>query len=304
MNPKGWGDKLSIESKGLYYKLFVIFGLFFIAPVMGFLYFAVKYDILADEYIPIFFITLLLFFFFGFVVLRKMFDEISAISNSFTKIVTEDLTRQPLPASSNELGSIVQSFQTLERELKGGFQHLEKKTAELATLKELSDLCYITFNYEELLYIALERALKLTDSDVGSAMILNRPKRDAFTIEASIGMGDFGEKGTIIPFDKSIAKYAVMNKSPLLVEDIETDSRFGRQSRPQYATKSFICMPLKTVNDVIGVLTVSRHKSEAVFRQSDVDALAPLLSNAASPTTTFVSSGRATPYGKSCVPWG
>lgn len=281
MNPKGWGNKLSIENKGLYYKLFVIFGLFFIAPVMGFLYFAVKYDILADEHIPIFFITLLTFFFFGFILLRKLFDEISAISNSFTKTVTEDFARQPLPESSNELGSIVRSFQTLERELRGNFQHLEKKTAELATLKELSDLCYITFNYEELLYITLERALKLTGSDVGSMMILNRPKRDAFAIEASIGMGDFGEKGAIIFFDESIAKYAVMNKSPLLVEDIETDSRFGRQSRPHYATKSFICMPLKTVNDVIGVLTVSRRKSEAVFRQSDVDVLTPLLSNAA-----------------------
>lgn len=130
-------------------------------------------------------------------------------------------------------------------------------------------------------YITLERALKLTGADVGSVMILNRPKRDAFTIEVGIGLGDFGEKGAIIPFDKSIAKYAVINKSPLLVEDIETDSRFGRQSRPHYSTKSFICMPLKAINDVIGVLTVSRRKSEVVFRQSDVDTLTPLLSNAA-----------------------
>lgn len=281
MNLKGWGEKLSMENKGLYYKLFVIFGLFFIVPVMGFIYFAVKYDILADEHIPVFFIILLIFFFFGFFMLRRLFDKIGAISNSFAKTVVEDLAQQKSPVGSNELGSIVQSFQALESELRSSFQNLEKKTSELATLKELSDLCYITFNYEELLYITLERALKLTASDVGSVMILNRPKRDAFTIEASIGMGDFGEKGMIIPFDESIAKYAVINKSPLLVEDIEMDSRFGRQSRSHYATKSFICMPLKTISDVIGVLTVSRRRSGAIFQQSDVDALTPLLSNAA-----------------------
>ena len=40
-------------------------------------------------------------------------------------------------------------------------------------------------------------------------------------------------------------------------------------------------MPLKTSNDVIGVLTISRRQSQTVFNQTDVDALAPLLSNAA-----------------------
>ena len=45
---------LSIESKDLYYKLTIIFGLFFLVPVLGFGFFAVKYEILGDEFIPIF----------------------------------------------------------------------------------------------------------------------------------------------------------------------------------------------------------------------------------------------------------
>jgi class 3 adenylate cyclase/putative methionine-R-sulfoxide reductase with GAF domain len=281
MKPEGWLDKLSIENKGLYYKLSVIFGMFFVVPVTGFLYFAVKFNILADENLPIFFIAMLIFFLFGFIMLRKIFDEIGGISKDFTEIVTEKLKRPFSPAGDDELGSIVRSFQSLEQELRSSFQNLEKKKTELTVLKELSELCYITFNYEDLLYITLEQALKITDADVGSVMILNRPKRDAFTIEANIGLSDFGAKGSIIPFDGSIAKYAVINKTPLLVEDIATDSRFGRQSRPQYATTSFICMPLKTINDVIGVLTVSRRKSGTIFQQNDVDALTPLLSNAA-----------------------
>ncbi len=55
MNLKGLLSGLSIEGKSLYYRLSIIFGLFFLVPVFGFGFFAVKYDILGDESIPLFF---------------------------------------------------------------------------------------------------------------------------------------------------------------------------------------------------------------------------------------------------------
>ncbi len=280
MNPRKWLRKFSLESHGLYYKLYIVFGLFFLIPVFGFLYFAVKYELLDDTYIPLFFILLLIFSLFGFVILRKFFDEIVSISGNISKTVAEEFS-QPQISTASELKGIVDSFQILEHELRANFYRLEKKTSEISVLKELSDLCFMTFNPEDLLYITLERALKLINADIGSIMILEKPKRDTFIIEACIGLGDFVKKGDRVIFADSIAKYAVINKAPLLVEDIETDIRFGRQSRPQYATKSFVCMPLKTINDVIGVLTISRRKSEIIFTQEEVDVLSPLLSNAA-----------------------
>ena len=280
MNLRKWFKKFSIESHGLYYKLYIIFGLFFLIPVFGFLYFAVKYELLDDTYIPPFFIVLLIFSLFGFVILRKFFDEIISISGNVSKTVAEKFS-QPQISTTGELKGIVDSFQVLEHELRANFYRLENKTSQISTLKELSDICYITFNPEDLLYITLERTLKLTNSDIGSIMILEKPERDTFIIAACIGSGDFVKKGDRVIFADSIAKYAVINKAPLLVEDIETDIRFGRQSRPQYATKSFVCMPLKTINDVIGVLTISRRRSEIIFTQEDVDVLSPLLTNAA-----------------------
>ncbi|OGP89118.1 MAG: hypothetical protein A2031_08505 [Deltaproteobacteria bacterium RBG_19FT_COMBO_43_11] len=281
MKFKAWLSKFSTPKKNLYYKISIIFSLFFIVPVAGFLYFAIKYKILNDKYLTYFFLIVLAVFFVGYRLLRKLVDYITAISTSITKTIEADITRKPLTAATDELGNIVQSFKILDNELKKKFIHLGKKTEELATLKELSDLCYMTFNSEDLLYITLEKALKLVDADIGSVMILTRPKRNSFIIEANIGLDDFGKKGNIISFEDSIAKYAVINKSPLLVEDIEKDKRFGRDSRYQYSTKSFICMPLKTSNDVIGALTISRKKSDKIFSQEDISVLTPLLSNAA-----------------------
>jgi adenylate cyclase len=281
MNFRTRFSRFSVASQGLNYKLSLIFALFFLAPIAGFLYFAVKYEILSDQHIPLFFIVLLLFSFIGFFILRKLFDEVSRIAKTFSKILADDFPQSGTLQPQDELKGIVNSFQAVERELRNSFRHLEKKTEEIATLKELSDLCFMTFNTEDLLYITLERALKLTHADIGSVMILEKPKRDTFVIETSIGLGDTAPKGMRIAFADSIAKHAVINKAPLLVEDIESDMRFGRRSRPQYATKSFICMPLKTINDVIGVVTLSRRKAETPFTQEDVDVLVPLLSNAA-----------------------
>ena len=73
----------------------------------------------------------------------------------------------------------------------------------------------------------------------------------------------------------------MINKSPLLVDDIENDDRFGRKSRERYGTKSFLCMPLKGISDVFGVLTISRRQSSQPFTQADAEVLTPLLCNAA-----------------------
>jgi len=112
--------------------------------------------------------------------------------------------------------------------------------------------------YRRTFYITLERALKLVNADIGSVLILERPHRKAFVVQTCIGLEGIIEKGDRIDFATSISKYAVINKSPLVVEDIEKDSRFGRKSHLHYGTKSFVCMPLKTINDIVGVLTISR----------------------------------------------
>jgi hypothetical protein len=127
MRFKALFGKFSLVNKDLYYKLSVAFSLFFIVPVAGFLFFAVKHEFLNDQYIPFFFLILLSFFFIGFRLLRKLFENISAISTSMTKSVKEETARQPLITSADELGNIVQSFRVLEDELKNKFFHLEKR---------------------------------------------------------------------------------------------------------------------------------------------------------------------------------
>ncbi|MGA8280854.1 MAG: hypothetical protein WB853_08170, partial [Desulfobacterales bacterium] len=79
-----WLGEASLKDKNLSYKLNIIFGLFFLFPVFGFLYFGYKYNILTDRYVPVFFMGVLVFSLVGFIILRSLFDKIATISQEMT----------------------------------------------------------------------------------------------------------------------------------------------------------------------------------------------------------------------------
>ena len=272
---------LSIENKGLYYKLSIIFSFFFLVPVFGFGFFALRYKILDDEFIPVFLIALLISSLSGYTLMRHIFDEITSMSRRISASLPEDVGSSSLSVQTSEIEGMARSFESLQHQLSTSSGKLDKRAEQIATLKELSELCYVTFESEDLFHITLERALKLVNADVGSVLLLNGSRREAFVVQANIGLKDILQKGDRIDFRDSIAKFAVINKSPILVDDIEKDNRFGRISRSQYGTKSFLCMPIRGINEVLGVLTISHRRSDLPFTHEDIDILTPLLSSAA-----------------------
>jgi len=265
----------------LYYRLVLVFGIFFLTPMLAFLYFGLKYQLLEDRYTPHLFLFFLVFSLLGFYLLRQLVDQIHRIAKEVSSKVVTGFHVDQAPTGANELQNIVQSVGAIEGQFAKTLRQLEKKASEISILKELSELCYVTFDPEEILYVTLERALLLTKSDIGSVLVLERKDSRDFTVKASIGLGEHVKIGDRIDFETSIAKYAVINKSPLVVDDVEKDSRFGRANLARYGTKSFVCMPIKTSKEIVGVLTISRRDGGRTYTHEDVEALTPLLSNAA-----------------------
>jgi class 3 adenylate cyclase/GAF domain-containing protein len=271
-----------LKDKSLHGKLNLIFFFFFFIPVSGLLYFGIRYNLLTDSYLPGFFAVLLVFSFVGLNLLRRVFDDISGFSADLSKRVQSTFPQyQGAVCEGDELHRLVRSFEVIDRHQSQCRQQLEDKLRQQAILKGLADLCFVTADPDEILYVTLERALALTDSDIGSIMLLEQPGRKRFIVRAAIGLDQHVKPGAGIDFESSIAKHAVLNKAALLVDDIEKDTRFGRENRPQYGTKAFICSPIKTSREIIGVLTISRRKNDRPYSAQIVDGLEILLSNAA-----------------------
>jgi len=135
MNLYKWLGEDSLKNKNLYHKLNIIFGLFFLFPVFGFI---------------------LVFSFFGFVILKNLFDKIKNISEKMSDSFIAGVSEDQLKTGADELQNIIESFTVIKNQFATTFKQLQKKGSEISILKELSELCYVTFDPEEILYVALE----------------------------------------------------------------------------------------------------------------------------------------------------
>jgi len=135
--------------------MLLAFGLFFLAPLVGFAYFAHRYDLLQDQYTLYFLLGFFLFSLAGFFILRRLFDQIHSVSRDVSRKVITGFHIDQLATGANELQNIVQSVNAIENQFGRTLHQLEMKASEMAILKELSELCYVTFDPDEILYVTL-----------------------------------------------------------------------------------------------------------------------------------------------------
>jgi adenylate cyclase len=278
MNLYKFIEKHFLQDKTLDYKLNYIFFLFFMIPTLGCIYFSIKYDLLTDRSIPLFFLGFLAVSLFGLNLLRKVFNEISGFSRAISTRVHGSFPGEKMFAAGDELNRLERSFGVLDARMQGMQAEVDRRQQELGALKSLAELCFLTTDADELLGVALERALEMTTSDIGSVLLLDMPDREHFLVHTSVGLEEYITVGERLPFESSVAKYAVLNKAPMVVSDIERDQRISRANRDHYGTTSFICMPIKTSRDIIGVLTVSTSMTGRVYKAPDAEALVAMMS--------------------------
>jgi len=118
MNFKQKMFDLSLEGKGLYYRLTIIFALFFFVPLLGLLHFGLKYNLLEDHILPVYILVLLISSLAGYVLIRRTFDSIRKTSKSISDTLTQDIAGFQRPTTADELQGIVQSFRSVENELR------------------------------------------------------------------------------------------------------------------------------------------------------------------------------------------
>jgi HD-GYP domain-containing protein (c-di-GMP phosphodiesterase class II) len=133
---------------------------------------------------------------------------------------------------------------------------------------------------EELNQLVINSACKLIGSDSGSLMLLNRDTNE-LTITASKGLAPEVVATTRLKLGEGVAGRVAQSGKAIFVEDIETDVRFLRPNNPGYPSKSFISVPLRVKNRIIGVLNINAPKANSVFEERDVRLLTILGDQAA-----------------------
>ena len=155
-----------------------------------------------------------------------------------------------------------------------------KKKSELppvcslpGNLMSLTNTLVVAESKEELYENVLEIAAELVGASRGSIMLIGKSGR-SLHIGFCKGMNLQLARSISIRIGDGIAGRVARSGLPLLIDDIENDSRIGMRNRPRFKTKSLLSVPLKLKDKTIGVLNLSDKDNLGIFSEADLHLLA------------------------------
>jgi len=125
---------------------------------------------------------------------------------------------------------------------------------------------------DELYKTILEIASDLLNANQGSIMLIDK---NGETMHIVFTKGITLHIAQCLPMKvgKGIAGKVAQTGQPLVVNDVEKDSRVAMMNRPRFKSKALICIPLKLKDRVIGVLNLSDKQDLAPFTDADLQLL-------------------------------
>jgi len=112
-------------------------------------------------------------------------------------------------------------------------------------------------------------------SPLSWSLILKDSERDVLYFKKSRGKGGEELEGKDIPKRKGLANWIFENKKPLVVRDVNKESRFHNyiDKLSGFKARTVLGVPLKLNNDVIGVIALINRKDRERFTKNDLKIL-------------------------------
>jgi signal transduction histidine kinase/CheY-like chemotaxis protein len=263
------------------YKAALIFALTSILPLLLFLFILVRHGLIRETEAELVLGMSVVIAGLGFVFFQQTVKKITTLAEDFLRLERgeiEEIGKQDDPQEVSEMARIADAFNKILTDLKGNTKELENLIYKLSTLSELTELVSRIPNIEEVLETVLHRAMMTVNAKIGSIMLLDN-NNGTLSIVASEGLDESVGTDTTIRLGEGIAGKVAQTGEPMLVEDVERNGRFNKANDPKYGASSFISMPLRAQDRIIGVLNLSKKGDQKAFSESDLKFLNTLLSH-------------------------
>jgi diguanylate cyclase (GGDEF)-like protein len=156
-------------------------------------------------------------------------------------------------------------------QLKKDREHVQVQSLS-SNLMSLTNTLLFAESKEELYRSTLEIAADLVGASRGSIMLVDKSEK-SMQIGFCKGMNSQLAQTITVRVGEGIAGRVASSGLPLLVDDIEKDSRVGMRNRPRFRTKSLLCVPLKLKDKTIGVLNLADKENMGNFSRGDLNLL-------------------------------
>ena len=129
-------------------------------------------------------------------------------------------------------------------------------------------------SYRALLRSIVETARAIFSAQAASIFLLDE-ETDELVFEAVAGEGEDDLVGMRLPSGTGIAGWVVSSRQPLVIEDVSTDPRFGREvaEATGYMPKGLMAVPLLLEERSLGVLEVLDRPQRSRFSLAEMELL-------------------------------
>ena len=146
-----------------------------------------------------------------------------------------------------------------EEKIKGEAMHRK--------LNEVVEEIYLSVRLAELLVTLLDVAIKMSETEGGSIMVVDEKRKD-LTIKVSRGLNAKAIRNTRVKVGEGIAGLAVKEKSSFVLDGQKSENNRVQKLLKRPKIKHALVMPLMAKNSVFGVLNLHTMKEENKIRDN------------------------------------
>lgn len=153
----------------------------------------------------------------------------------------------------------------------------ERLVKELSALKLIISEINNTINLDRVLDLIIQKGTQIVEAERGSVMLFDL-KKEELCIKSSVGLSKRATYTVRIKTGEGVAGWVFKEGKPLLVKEAAKDSKFKRFEGTKEESRSIISVPLKSRDQVIGVVNVDSKKK--VFSSDDLRVLSTFANEA------------------------
>lgn len=193
-------------------------------------------------------------------------------SLAFLKTIEENLESLSSTQVKQTILSSTNSLREEYRKIEKSINALEDERQSFHALVSTGRIINSTLDPEEVLQVAMDNIIRLTDAERGFLMMVESDDRLRIQVardweQETVPKDDF-------TISQSIIKRVVKEKAPILTTNAQEDPRFtGQDSIIAYNLRSIMCVPLLLKQKLIGVIYVDNRLRTSIFTTMDLNTL-------------------------------
>ena len=288
--PKKYNKDLSLESKGLRYRLKIAFYLMSVLPLLVCIYLVSSYifpyvgfrlDVIAATLISIFIAIV------GFYVIRQIVNRVLAVSLEAKLIAAGDTSRSIEVKGKDEVGELEGSLNSLTQHIRSNMDELknykertneidldiQKRLFVFSTLLQVSSLILQGAELNDVFKETTVKARLLAKSSM-AYLFFRKEGTDTFLLRFAYGQGS--EKITQMQLDNRDSFFAGLINSgkPFILDRENVSSReFKAAFENDFGLKNSLALPVFFRNKTSGILGIGNTAESFAYKKDDMELL-------------------------------